>query len=234
MPVTVRPNPYHPTRDDAVLEEPWTSEEVVRAAQRARRPLTAKAVPGTSEHRRLLEAGATVYQRCPPLQLDAASPDVAHWCRTHAVLPVHTLEGVDLLHLWLRWYEVVHRGWSPTAPREELLDLFADLATEIDPARSTGCTVEGDLVAVAFCFPGDDPPEILTEALLPDHPRAREAVASCMSIALGSVDQVVRFDGHVGDPHFGPLWASVPGVYPGPGDPLDLLEIDGLHAAVAE
>ena len=50
-------------------------------------------------------------------------------------------------------------------------------------------------------------------------------VASCMATALGGFDQVVRFDGHVSDPHFAPLWSSMPGVHAGHNDPLDLLEI---------
>lgn len=225
MPVTVRPNPFHPTRDIAVLQEPWTADEV-RAAVRANdRPLTQKAVPGTSKHQRLLAAGATIYQQCPPLELDAAAEPVKQWCREHHTLPVHSLEDRGLLELWVIWYEVIHQSWSPTPPRGDLADLCSDLVREIDPVRSLACSVDGEIVAVAFCFPGDKPPEILTEALLPSHPYARAAVASCMAAALAPMDCVVRFDGHVSDPHFAPLWGTVPGVYAGETDPLDLLQI---------
>lgn len=188
-------------------------------------PLSQKAVPGTERHARLLEAGAAVYQQCPPLEVDAATAEVGRWCRDHAVLPVQSLDGCDVAQLWCEWYEVIHRGWSPSAPVSRLRELFADLATEIDPDRSVRCLVDGTTVAIAFVFPGDDPPEILTEALLPDHPAARAAVASCMAAALDAAKGVVRFDGHLSDPHFHPLWATVPGVYAGEGDPLDLLEI---------
>lgn len=225
MPVRVQPNPYHPTRDVAVLTEPWTPHEVREAARANPRPLSQKAVPGTERHARLVEAGARVYQQCPPLELDAATAQVSRWCRDHATLPVLSLRGCDVAQLWSEWYEVIHRGWSPSAPVDQLCELFVDLAAEIDPDRSVRCVVDGTTVAVAFVFPGDDPPEILTEALLPDHPQAREAVGSCMAAALAAAGGVVRFDGHVGDPHFHPLWATVPGVYAGEGDPLDLLEI---------
>lgn len=225
MPVTVRPNAYHPTQDTLVLEEPWTVDEVRQAASRSPRPLTTKAVPGTEEHRLLSEAGATPYQQCPPLELDASAPAVREWCDGHSVLPVGPLAGEDLGEVWTSFYEVVHRGWAPTAPHEVLRTLFADLVDEIDASRSVGCRVEGVLVAVAFVFPGDSPEEILTEALLPDHPRARDAVASCMASVLAAAGGTIRFDGHVTDPHFGPLWATVPGVYAGEHDPLDLLQI---------
>lgn len=225
MPVEVRPNPYHPTRDIAVLRDPWTAEEVVAAARRNPLPLTQKAVPGTSKHDRLVAAGATVYQQCPPLQVDASTEAVKQWCEDHRLLPVASLEGQDLSGLWTDWYEVIHRNWSPTAPHDVLVELFADLVAEIDPHRSVGCTVDGQLVAVAFVFPGDRPPEILTEALQPNHPHARKAVASCMAAALASFDELVRFDGHVSDPHFAPLWSTVPGVHADEDDPLDLLEI---------
>lgn len=225
MPVSVRTNPFHPTRDIAILQDPWTADEAREAAQGHDKPLTQKAVPGTSKHQRLLDAGATAYQQCPPLEVDASAPAVKQWCEQHRVLPVQPLEGVDVLELWTRWYEVIHRGWSPAAPHDVLVELFADLAMEIDPSRSVACTVNGQMVAVAFCFPGDEPPEILTEALVPDHPNARAAVASCMAAALAPMDCIVRFDGHVSDPHFAPLWATVPGVYAGESDPLDLLEI---------
>lgn len=225
MPVTVRSNPYHPTRDLAILTEPWTAHELRQAVAHRPRPLSQKAIPGTDKHRRLLAAGATVYQRCPPLQVDASTPQVRDWCRTHAILPVQDLHDEDLDELWCTWYETIHRDWSPTSPHRTLLELFAPLVEEIDPLRSTMCHVDGVPVAVAFVFPTDDPPEILTEALLPHHARARDAVASCMAAALAHMDRTVRFDGHVTDPHFHPLWNTVPGVYAGANDPLDLVEI---------
>lgn len=227
MPVTVRPNGVHPTRDRAVLTEPWTSQEVREAARANDRPLSQKAVPGTQKHAKLLAAGARIYQQCPPLEVDAATDEVRAWCAEHAALPVADLRSVDVSSLWVEWYEVIHRGWSPTAPREQLLDLFCDLVDEIDLARSVVCEVDGTVVAAAFVFPDDQPCEVLTEAVLPEHPMARQAVASCMAAALSAAEGTVRFDGHVGDPHFAPLWQTVPGVYAGPDDPLDLLEVVG-------
>ncbi len=229
MPVDVRSNPYHPTRDILLLKEPWTPQEVLELAREHPRPLSQKAVPGTSKHQRLLAAGAEAYQQCPPLEFDASTRTVKQWCVDHRVLPVVSLKGMDVAQVWTDWYEVVHRGWSPTAAHDELVELFTDLVDEIDPARSCACLVQGELVAVAFCFSGDTPPEILTEAVLPGHPNARDAVASCMATVLSGFDQVVRFDGHVSDPHFAPLWSSVPGVYAGQDDPLDLLEIRPGH-----
>lgn len=225
MPVTVYVNAFHPDRDEVVLEEPWTVEELRAAARTNPRPLAYNAVPGTDHHRRLLEAGAVVYQQCPPLQLDAASPEVHDWCRAHALLPVEDLQGEDVSELWAAWYELTHRSWSPSASVERLRELFTDLVAEIDVTRGRLCRVDGQVVALAFVFPGDDPEEIVTEALLPEHPRARDAVASCMAATLRGATGTVRFDGHVGDPHFAPLWATVPGVYASEGDPVDLLEI---------
>lgn len=51
MPVTTRLNHVHPTRDVAILEEPWTVDEVREAARRSPRPLAQKAVPGTESSR---------------------------------------------------------------------------------------------------------------------------------------------------------------------------------------
>ena len=224
-PVDVRANPYHPTRDIAILSEPWTVEEFIEAVTRASKPLSQKATPGTATHDRLLAAGGHVYQQCPPLELDASTPAIAQWCADHELLPTETGEAVDLLELFTTWYEVLHASWSPTAPHDELRDLFRDIAGEIDPRRTAICRVRGEIVAVAFAFPEDVPEAILTEAILPAHPRARDAVASCMARALSEVVGITRFDGHVSDPHFFPLLQTLPGVYAGAHDPLDLIEV---------
>lgn len=225
MPVEVRDNPFHPARDVLVLREPWTVRQVRAAAEANGRPVASKAVPGSSGHARLLAAGARVYQQCPPLQLKAGTDAVTRWCEAHATLAVRDLVGADVAGLWASWYEVIHRGWAPAAPSAILRELFTGFVSQIDARRSVACSVDGDVVAVAFVFPGDQPPEILTEALRPEHPAARAAVASCMAATLRQSSGTVRFDGHVTDPHFAPLWATVPGVYAGEDDPLDLLEI---------
>lgn len=220
------PSALDPTGSDtAVLEEPWTADELRRFAASHPRPLSATAMPGSDAHRRLLEAGARIYQSCPPLRVDASTPEVREWARAHATLPTTNLESADVVELWTTWYEVIHRGWSPTAPHAELLALFDEVASEIAPNRSALCTIDGAAVAVAFVFPDDEPESILTEALIPEHPLARQAVASCMSVALAGATGVVGFDGHIGDPHFAPLWQTVPGVFAGDNDPLDLFEI---------
>jgi hypothetical protein len=226
-PVDVRGNPYHPTRDIAILREPWTADELVEAAGRASKPLSQKATPGTSSHERLLEAGGRIYQQCPPLELDAGTTAVQQWCADHQLLPTETGEEIDLLELFTTWYEVLHTSWSPTAPHDELRDLFRDVADEIDQRRTAICRVRGEIVAAAFVFSDDVPEGILTEALLPAHPLARDAVASCMARTLSDAAGIVRFDGHVSDPHFYPLLQSVPGVYAGANDPLDLIEVTG-------
>lgn len=65
------------------------------------------------------------------------------------------------------------------------------------------CRVQDEIIlGAAFVFSGDDPPEVVTEALLPAHPEARAAVASCLTQALICLDGLVQFDGHVGGPHF--------------------------------
>ncbi len=225
MPVEVVPNPYHPTRDIVLLRDPWTADEVRDAAAANPRPLMQKAIPGTDKHARLMAAGGRIYQQCPPLHLDVDTPEVAAWVTDHALLPVVDAAGVDLLELWTSWYEVIHRGWAPTAPHEALAGLFTELAAEIDPYSSSLCRIDGRVIAVAFVFPGDEPPCLLTEALEPEHRQAKDAVASCMARSLALVSGVVIFDGHVSDPHFAPLWATVPGVIAGSTDPLDLIEI---------
>ena len=58
----------------------------------------------------------------------------------------------------------------------------------------------------------------------PQH-RLTEAHHRCMAHVISEANGVLRFDGHVEDPHFYPLWTTVPGVYAGTDDPLDLLEI---------
>lgn len=225
MPVTTRLNHVHPTRDVAILEEPWTVDEVREAARRSPRPLTQKAVPGTESHQKLVKAGAVAYQQCPALQMDAAAPAAKAWVAAHAALPVESMRNLDVLELWTRWYEVVHADWSPTGAFDVIKPLFAELATQIDRDRSVICRVGDDVVAAAFVFSDDEPEEALAEALLPHHPQARTAVGSCMAHVISEANGVLRFDGHVGDPHFYPLWTTVPGVYAGTDDPLDLLEI---------
>lgn len=224
-PVAVRGNRYHPTRDVAILTEPWTVDELMDAARTTSRPVAHKAVPGTSEHERLMAAGGHIYQQCPPLGLDASTPAVLSWCEAHSLLPVESGMGVDLLELWTTWYEVIHESWSPTAPHDRLLELFGPLVQGLDPERTSICRVDGAILAVAFFFPDDQPPEVLTEALVPEHPHARTAVASCMARVLAQAEGEVRFDGHVGDPHFFPLLQTLPGVYADASAPLDLIEI---------
>lgn len=212
MAVEARHNPFHPTRDLLVLREPWTVSEVRAVAETNARPVASKAVPGSREHTRLLAAAARVYQRCPPLQLEAGTDAVGRWREAHATLAVHDLIDADVAELWASWYEVIHRGWAPTAPHARLRGLFADLVPQIDARGSVACSLNGEVVALAFVFPGDQPPEILTEALRPEHPAARAAVGSCMAEALRQAWGTVRFEGHATDPHFAPLWATVPGV----------------------
>ena len=59
MPVTTRLNHVHPTRDVAILEEPWTVDEVREAARRSLRPLTQKAVPGTESSRTAMSSAGS-------------------------------------------------------------------------------------------------------------------------------------------------------------------------------
>lgn len=229
MGVSVRPNLVHPTRDTVVLTNPWTPDELATVAHANARPLAAKVRPGSEAHAKVLAAGGRVYQRCPPLRVDASTDGVAFWCEAHAMLPVESMDGLDVLELWTNWYETLHQDWSPTAPHQSLLALFGEIADGVDRHHSAVCSVDGQVVAAAFVFCDDQPPEAVTEALQPRHPRAREAVGSCLAHVLSGLTSLVQFDGHVGDPHFYPLWRTVPGVHAGPNDPVDLMEIPNGH-----
>lgn len=136
---------------------------------------------------------------------------------------------MDLATTWTILYEVVHASWSPTVDRASLLELFTPmLAEELDAEHTVLSLVDDELVAACFVFAGEDPVlEVVAEALLPGHPRARAAVGGGMARVLSMAQgRPVEFDGHLSDPHFFPVLQGLPDVQTG-STPLDLLELAG-------
>lgn len=212
----------------------------VAALQALRRagdlPLSLKAHPRTTEHATITAAGGAIYQQCPPELVPTGTPELADWCgawHADAVRSgVHLVPGrertqTEVADAWTSLYEVVHAEWSPTAPTASLLEIFEPMIkAELDPDDTVLALVDGEIVAGCFVFLGPDPTvEAVAEALVPEHPQARAAVAACPASVLARVDgRPVEFDGHRSDPHFLPLLESLPGVQAG-ATPLDLLEL---------
>ncbi|MPV37621.1 hypothetical protein [Georgenia subflava] len=228
------PNGLHPTRDNAWLALPAGGSSALLDAlmDLGGLPLSVKARPGTWEHAAAVAAGGARYQHCPAELVITGTASLRAWCADNRAAPVvraSTWTPEDLNAAWTRLYEVVHSSWAPTAKRSTLLAEFAPMiAEELDTERTVLSLVGAELVAACFVFGTSDDPavEAVTEALLPEHPHARRAVAACMASVLSAADGVpVMFDGHTSDPHFYPLLRALPDVRASAQTPLDLLEV---------
>lgn len=228
------PSRVHPTRDSAWLRVPRAGSSGLLDALRdvGGRPLSIKARPGTREHTAVVSAGGTRYQHCPAELVPTGTESLRAWCKDNQAVPAESAAAwtvEDLTIAWTRLYEVVHASWSPTAERSTLLAEFEPMiADELDAERTVLSHIDEELVAACFVFgtPSDLEVEAITEALVPQHPDARAAVAACMARALSEADgRSLMFDGHISDPHFHPLLETLPDVRATAQTPLDLLEV---------
>ncbi|GAA4908882.1 acetyltransferase (GNAT) family protein [Stackebrandtia albiflava] len=184
----------------------------------ADRPFSAKVRPDSTGHHFARALGAVEYQRCPPSVVDTTAAGMTRWIAAHLRDDVVTGDAFTadrLLDLWTDYYVLIHAGWSPTAPRARLRELFTAMITdELTPARSRFALRAGGVVAACFVFEsGADESEAIAECLTPDAADARALLAGCIAAALaGSPVTRLVFDGHVTDPHFHPLLAGMPGV----------------------
>jgi hypothetical protein len=197
------------------------------------RPLAAKLRPSDLAGAALLRRfGGRVYQRCPGWCPDPTSPEVRAWATgitraaDAAVLPLDELARTEWPELWVRQYLWVHEHWSPAAPGP-LRELAPDLVAGADPELST-IIVRGEHVdAVTWVFDAHDgTAEVVAETTQPQAPAGVSDVAAGLArtmLALG--DRAVRkaeIDGHVSDPHLGPVLEGFPA---GLREPLYLVEI---------
>lgn len=198
------------------------------------RPLLAKAVPGTDRHARLVGAGGTAYQVCPPSEVDGTRADNAAWAQQDAAdgTQLTDLAGLgrdEVLDLWIRLYTWVHDGWATVEDEGAAREVFGPmLAQALDPGLSVLARRDGTATAVAFAVREPDGPVcVVAEAVDPDAPSAREDVAAVMRAVVRSTAAAgvpMFFDGHVADPHYPQVLATVPHVT---GRGLHLLRLGG-------
>ena len=242
------PNRVHPQRDSAWLHltpaaSPLTLLDALRVLGGV--PLALKARPGSVEHQAVLDAGGQPYQHCPPELVPTGTEALRTWCTAResagvqagvSLISAATWPLGDMVAAWTSLYEVVHASWSPTADRATLLEVFAPMMQdELDAQRTVLALVNGDLVAACFVFTqeGASALEAITEAVLPQHPRARDGVGAVMARVLSqAAGTPVEFDGHRSDPHFFALLQDLPEVQSG-STPLDLLELRSPGALTA-
>ena len=161
------PNPIHPGRRPLLLEVSPTANylavavPLVRALQATCTLPLALSIEQSDTARLQLarELGARVYQMCPPWQY-RVTPTMQGWARevlSKADMQVRSAAPSDfslLADLWTDFYMAQHESWSPTAPREQVAECWAE---DFDPAAHAVDLSRSVLVETAGRH-GDTPP----------------------------------------------------------------------------
>lgn len=191
----------------------------IRAVRPERRPLSTKVRPGNIAAQGFLTCiGSRVYQRCRGVAVDPRDPAVRRWVAQQAVDRCADLSGLtpaSLAAVFARQYAWVHASWSPVGDADLLAQVAAEEVSEADLSMSFGAWVADRLVAVAvaFAFPSEVGLEIFAETVEPDVPDGVRLVATVVAAVLEPATRcggLVRFDGHVSDPHLHPVLLEIP------------------------
>ncbi len=138
------PNPIHPGRRAVLLEVSPTADYLAVAVPLAQALQATSALPlalsieqsDTTRLQLARELDARVYQMCPPWQY-RVTPAMQAWARGVVDGPnvrVKSVTATDLpllANLWTDFYVAQHESWSPTAPREQVAEYWAE---DFDPA----------------------------------------------------------------------------------------------------
>lgn len=231
------PNRVHPLRDVLQIEvlpdhrRRGVGTGLIQALRdRGHGPFGAQAELGSGMQAFLGSLGAVRYQLCTPQTVDTGRADVRAWCVEHDggdTVPGRDVPRAALVDYFTEQYRWQHASWAPTVEVEALRGLvgepFAD-DTDLDLSRfvvrdgavTAGCAVYADHLTPTSAIG-------CAEAADPARRGARAEVASCMAAALIALDgRSMEFDGHVTDPHFHPLLATIPGVT---GPAIELVEV---------
>ncbi len=192
-------------------------------------PLSTKVRPlNVAAQSFIANAGGTVYQRCAGAVIDPADPYVARWADNQATNRCASFSGQSaeaLTSAFAEQYRWVHQRWSPVKDSAVLQKMAAEEIAEIDPAVSAGTWSDGRLVAAAFAFPVAIGFEVVAETVVEDHPQGvdvlGEAIAAVVR-AAGRQGALLKFDGHISDPHLHPVISTLPWCH---SEPLDLMEV---------
>lgn len=194
-------------------------------------PFNTKAEPDTAVHAFWHRLGAARYQVCPPQRLASTSRAVLSWAEQHAAsatsatqVPVPQLVEAIAERYW--WQ---HTSWAPIRSTQAVRSILEPHVTEETDVAGTGIVLRhGRITAVCDLY-GDEWPDrriACAEAVDAATPDARGDVAACMAHVILHVGQAggrtLEFEGHVPDPHFYPLLATIPGIF---GPPCELLEV---------
>ena len=185
-------------------------------------PLIAKAVPGSARHAQLTAAGATAYQICPPSEVDGTRPDNAAWAGAQPparlqIVPVTEIDDVQVLDLWARVYAWVHADWAPVADEAAAREIFGPmLADALARELSVVAVREGAATAIGYAV--RDPGGlvwVVAEAVERHLPSAPEDVGAVMRAVVrlaAEAGEPMLFDGHVSDPNYPQVLATIPHV----------------------
>ncbi|WP_281965713.1 hypothetical protein [Serinicoccus marinus] len=195
-------------------------------------PLVAKAVPGTARHDQLVAAGARAYQSCPPSEVDGGRPDNTAWAAAPypdgvQVGDVTELGQGQVLDLFLQLYTWVHEEWGPLTDELAAREHFGPMLEEALARELSVVTLrKGTATALAYALrDGDGPLCVVAEAVDPTRSTALEDVAIVMREVVrrtAAAGAAMYFDGHVSDPHYPRVLATIPTVT---GSGLDLLRL---------
>lgn len=194
---------------------------VAALSELAERPWRGKVhTDDPAAHGFALALGATTFQRCLCPVLDPADPELRAWSERYDVGSddLTGLSPTELLAAWTDFYEWIHAPWAPTGPRAVLVEAFGPLVAGIDRALSAGVWRGERLAAVAFAMPGaGGRVDLCAETLRPDEPAGTAlvvvALAGCLRRLAAAGPRVAaeaHLDGHVTDPHLGPLVGGLP------------------------
>ena len=180
----------------------------------------------------LTKAGAATYARCLNVVIDPNDPAVMRWASRRHKAGSHSMNLQDkdpesLSKVFERQYMWIHQRWSPVGDLDLLTEVAAAEINAIDANASSGVWHDGEIVAVAFAFPVPNEPvlEIVAETTTEHQPWGTEFLAEAVAATLRVTRRrncLLRFDGHMSDPHLHPVLSALPWLRR---DPLDLVEI---------
>lgn len=168
--------------------------------------------------------GGVAIQATPPWRF-AVDGAMRAWAAEHraAVDPIGDADRPDVRELEVDHYIAQHAAWSPAAPRELMLDYFAEdhepgSPTAWDPERSVLLRREGHVIAAALLWPGSngapgDGREVSLLSRPYEGPHARADKEACLAAVIDSAadGEVLLVDCHVTEALERDMMMTVPG-----------------------
>jgi GNAT superfamily N-acetyltransferase len=165
--------------------------------------------------------GGYVYQQCRGDAVDLAHPEITRWAsrqRESIDVTLCSASRIDpsvLLDAYVDMYTWLHEAWNPAGSPTVLRERLAVELDDVSGDLSMVAMIDARIVAISLAFPsGERDLEIVAETTRSDQPNGLDVLGILLArqIQLGAVSGYGRliFDGHISDPHLGPLLDVIP------------------------